>query len=92
MVYAMAGMGELITIDGAGRVVIPSSLRRRLHLRAGTKLKADIEGERLVLEPVADRDAVAEENGVLVATGTIEGTWLDHRDLRAERVRKLTGR
>lgn len=87
----MPHLEEVITIDGAGRVVIPTAIRRRLQLRAGTKLRADIEGERLVLVPVADRDAVAEEEGVLVATGSIKGGWLDHRDLRVERTRKLTG-
>jgi AbrB family looped-hinge helix DNA binding protein len=91
MVYGMSTMEEVITIDGAGRVVIPSALRRRLQLRAGTKLKADVEGERLVLEPIQDGDAVADEDGLLVATGTLEGAWIDHRDLRAERGRKLTG-
>jgi AbrB family looped-hinge helix DNA binding protein len=40
-----------VTIDGAGRVVIPQALRRRLGLRGGTKLDIEEVDGAIVLRP-----------------------------------------
>lgn len=79
-----------VTIDKAGRVVIPNGLRRQLGVRAGTRLAVSVEGQRLVLEPIEETDAIVERNGILIATGSLAGEW-DHRDLRDERARRHGG-
>ncbi len=82
---------EPIAVDGAGRVVIPKPVRRKLGIRRGTKLKVSINGAQLLLEPIEEQSGVVERNGILVATGSLVGEWVDHRDLREERARKLGG-
>jgi len=42
-------MTATITIDKAGRVVLPKSIRERLHLREGSRLKLELLGDKLEL-------------------------------------------
>lgn len=56
-------MDATITNDGAGRLVLPKAMRERLHLRAGTRLKAEIMADRIELTPEADADACIERRG-----------------------------
>jgi AbrB family looped-hinge helix DNA binding protein len=44
-------MATTVTIDKAGRVVIPKPMREALHIHAGTTLRIRRTGERLTLEP-----------------------------------------
>jgi len=39
-------------VDGKGRVVISKSIRERLGLRKGSKLRVKVEGGRIILEPL----------------------------------------
>ena len=83
-------MEEIITIDGAGRLVIPKPMRARLHLREGTRLRVlDEGGNRLVLEPVAPDVVPVEVEGLLVIRGRLAGEIPDHREQRAQRIRSL---
>lgn len=41
----------LVSIDRAGRVVIPKEVRERLSLVANSELEVAIEGDRVVLSP-----------------------------------------
>jgi AbrB family looped-hinge helix DNA binding protein len=82
-------MARVITIDDAGRTVIPKDLRRQLGLRGGSRLRVRADGDRLVLEPEQESEGVREEGGLLIATGRLVGASLDHRDLRQERLDKL---
>lgn len=59
-----------ITIDGAGRIVLPKALQERLRLAPGSELEAVVEGDRLVATPVLPEVHLIEENGRLVATTT----------------------
>ena len=34
-------------MDSAGRLVLPKAIREKMHLQAGSKLRADLVGERL---------------------------------------------
>lgn len=43
-------MTATLTIDKAGRLVLPKAMRDKLHLREGSKLKAEIVGDRIELE------------------------------------------
>jgi AbrB family looped-hinge helix DNA binding protein len=82
-------MADIITIDGAGRLVVPQALRRRLGLRKGSRLAAHERDGVLVLEPVPESCVPVEEDGLLIIGGKLVGPLADHRDLRDARARKL---
>lgn len=42
----------MVSIDAKGRLLIPSSLRKELNLKTGSKLKLKIIKGNIVLEPV----------------------------------------
>jgi AbrB family looped-hinge helix DNA binding protein len=62
-------MNTTVTIDKAGRVVIPKSLRDELNLEAGDTLELESEGERVTLRPVRSGSALRREHGVWVFRG-----------------------
>ncbi len=68
-----------ITMDSAGRVLIPKTLREEAHLQAGSKLEVSLRGGAIVLEPAPLEVDFHEENGLLVAWPTA-----DPGSLRAE--------
>ena len=75
-----------ITIDAAGRLVIPKDVRDRLRLRGGSRLRL-IEAEaRIVLEPEPVEVVIREKAGILVLSGDLEGEVPDHRLVRQERL------
>jgi AbrB family looped-hinge helix DNA binding protein len=82
-------MEEITTIDAAGRLVVPKPMRTRLRLEAGTRVRVSEEGDRLVLEPLADEVVPVEVDGVLVIRGRLTGDVPDHREQRAQRIRSL---
>jgi AbrB family looped-hinge helix DNA binding protein len=83
-------MDEIITIDGAGRLVVPRAIRARLHLREGSRLRVREEGGNLlVLEPVGEASVPVDVDGLLVIRGQLIGAIPDHREQRAERIRAL---
>jgi AbrB family looped-hinge helix DNA binding protein len=85
-------MEEIITIDGAGRLVVPKAMRQRLGLRKGSRLWVREEaGARLVLEPVAEESVPVDVDGLLVIRGRVTGPMPDHREQRAARIRELGG-
>jgi AbrB family looped-hinge helix DNA binding protein len=45
-------MNVRLTIDKAGRVVIPKSLREELHLEPGDALEMESAGEQITLRPI----------------------------------------
>ncbi len=45
------GMKLLISIDKAGRVILPKEVRERLHLTAGDLLEIKLAGQHLTLQP-----------------------------------------
>lgn len=47
-------MAASIVIDNAGRIVLPSEIRRRLHLVPGSRLRLEIVAERIELTPEAE--------------------------------------
>ena len=56
-------MTATITIDAAGRLVLPTAMRDRLHLRAGARLKADVVADKIELTPEPDPDVRIERRG-----------------------------
>jgi len=59
-------MATQLTIDKAGRVVIPKSLRDELHLAAGDALEMECSGEEITLRPVRGTGPLTKEHGVWV--------------------------
>ena len=59
-------MNNRLTIDKAGRVVIPKPLREALHLEPGDTLEMESAGEQITLRPVRGTGPLAKEHGVWV--------------------------
>ena len=53
------------TIDRAGRVVIPASLRNRIGLAGGGDVEIELDGAAIRIEPVAGTE-LREDGGLLV--------------------------
>jgi AbrB family looped-hinge helix DNA binding protein len=79
------------TLDNAGRVVLPSEVRRRLHLAPGARLKVEIVADRIELTPEAGpAPALVREGGrlVLAASGEPFDAAAAIRDERARQARR----
>lgn len=59
-------MKATVTIDKAGRVVLPKTLRDELHLAPGDTLDLVVEGERVTLRPRPAGPPLQKERGVWV--------------------------
>jgi AbrB family looped-hinge helix DNA binding protein len=59
-------MSTTVTLDKAGRVVIPKTLRDELRLEAGDTLQLESEGEQVTLRPVRSATPLRKEHGVWV--------------------------
>lgn len=56
----ISAMSHALTIDRAGRIVLPSAVRRALNLSAGSRLRLDVVAQRIELTPEPDADAEGE--------------------------------
>lgn len=64
-------MNARITLDSAGRVVIPKGLRDELHLRPGDEIDLEAAGDEMTLRPVRHTMPLVKSEGVWVfRTGT----------------------
>ncbi len=89
-------MATTVTIDRAGRIIVPKALRDALHLEAGDTLELEAEGERMTLRPVRPGSALRKEQGVWVfrrggAAITTEATNAVLDEVRAQRARDYRG-
>ncbi len=62
-------MPTKLTLDRAGRVVLPKPVRDRLQLAAGDTLHLETDGERITLRPVRQNVMLKKELGVWVYQG-----------------------
>lgn len=62
-------MTTKITLDKAGRVVLPKPVREEMQLSPGDSLQLESEGERITLRPVRPKAALQKECGVWVYQG-----------------------
>ncbi len=89
-------MTTRITLDQAGRVLIPKALREELELQPGDALQLESEGERILLRPVRGTMPLQKEGGIWVfRTGkplraSTTGKVLD--EIRNERDRMNMGK
>lgn len=61
-------MTETITIDKAGRLVLPKAVRDALHLSPGDRLELDLTGDQVTLRPRKPEPPLSRERGVWVYT------------------------
>ena len=84
-------MNTTLTVDKAGRVVLPKPVREQLHLSAGDSLDLESSGDRIVLRPVRGNAGMREKEGIWVfRTGQpVSAVSVDEtiRQLREERER-----
>ena len=59
-------MGQSTTIDSAGRIVVPVSVRRRLNLAPGSRLRLEVVAERIELTPEAELEPLVRQGTRLV--------------------------
>lgn len=62
----MPDMTARLTLDKAGRVVIPKPLRDELNLGPGDALQLEAEGEQITLRPVRGAIPLRKERGIWV--------------------------
>jgi AbrB family looped-hinge helix DNA binding protein len=60
----MALMAITTTIDKAGRVVIPKSVRDELHLEPGAAVEIATDGEQVTMRPVRETSRLRKKQGV----------------------------
>ncbi|MCL1888494.1 MAG: AbrB/MazE/SpoVT family DNA-binding domain-containing protein [Kiritimatiellaeota bacterium] len=62
-------MTKTLSIDKAGRVVIPQAIRQMFGWNAGAVLEIKTTREAVVLTPMEDRPALVYDDGLLAHTG-----------------------
>jgi AbrB family looped-hinge helix DNA binding protein len=85
-------MGSKVTLDQAGRVVLPKALRDELHLSPGDTLDLTVKGDEVTLRPRRSATPLQKERGIWVLrTGeplTADETEETLRKMRAQRKRQ----
>jgi len=86
-------MTNKLTLDKAGRVVLPKPVRDQMQLGPGDTLQLEYEGERITLRPVRPQTTLKKECGIWVYQGELSDTSLpDLIDLeRDKRSRQSRG-
>ena len=88
-------MGSKVTLDRAGRVVIPKTLRDELHLSPGDTLDLTVKDDEVTLRPRRSATPLQKERGIWVfRTGeplTADETDETLRSIRAQHRRQNAG-
>ena len=88
-------MSSKVTLDRAGRVVLPKTLRDELRLSPGDTLDLTVKGDEVTLRPRRGATPLQKERGVWVfRTGeplTANETEETLRNIRAQRQRQNGG-
>ena len=82
------GMNAIVSIDGAGRIVLPKPIRDQFNLLPGSRLEIATAADRLELKPMDSSPALACEQGLWVHQGAAQASLTDAvQQLRDERLR-----
>lgn len=84
-----------VTMDQAGRIVLPKPTRDRLRLHAGSGFELEEKSEGIVLRPIHQQPALNKQHGLWVHQGTPIRPFNWDRivdDEREERIRQLLRR
>ncbi len=88
-------MNSKVTLDRAGRVVLPKHLRDELHLSPGDTLDVTVQGDEVKLRPRRSASPLQKKQGVWVfSTGkpmASDETAEALRDIREQRNRRNSG-
>jgi AbrB family looped-hinge helix DNA binding protein len=68
MVWYNAIVNTTITVDKAGRIVLPKPVRDELQLQAGDSLEIEISGQHITLRPVRAKARMQRIDGMWVVT------------------------
>ncbi|MFV0526121.1 MAG: AbrB/MazE/SpoVT family DNA-binding domain-containing protein [Acidimicrobiales bacterium] len=71
-----------VTMDSAGRLVLPKQVRSSLGLEPGQRLRVAVRDDRVELAPMPIEASLAEESGVLVIVPQEPVATLSHKDVR----------
>ncbi len=69
MLLDIAIMTAKLTLDKAGRVVIPKPLRDKMHMSPGDSFELESTDEKIILRPVRQELSLKKEHGIWVAYG-----------------------
>lgn len=91
----MPAVTSKVTLDRAGRVVLPKAVRDEMHLSPGDTLDLSVKGDEVTLRPTRGATPLRKERGVWVFR-TGEPLAADEADetlraIRAQRHRRITG-
>jgi AbrB family looped-hinge helix DNA binding protein len=88
-------MTAKLTLDKAGRVVIPKKLRDKLHMSAGDSFQLESTDEKIVLKPVREEATMLKKDGMwVIKTGkplTVDDVNAVIESVREERHRQIIG-
>ena len=88
-------MNATLTLDKAGRIVLPKPVRDEMQLSAGDLLEIESSEERIVLRPARGKGHMKKENGVWVFDSgealSAEMVQRTTRKIRDQRQRKALG-
>jgi AbrB family looped-hinge helix DNA binding protein len=73
----------VITIDSAGRVVIPQAIRRRLGMEAGARLEVEEADGGVILRPASMVRVETADDGLPILRATADAPPLTTDDVRA---------
>lgn len=59
-------MNTTVTLDQAGRMVLPRQIREALRIGPGDSIKVETEGDRVILSPIRTRAGIQKERGIWV--------------------------
>jgi len=83
-------MNAIVEIDKAGRIVIPKKMRDAMGLPAGSRLRVECVGDRLVMEPPVEEARLDMRDGLLVLVGGGKRTVEDvNREIQEQRERRM---
>ncbi len=68
----------IVTSTIKGQIVIPADIRAKFNIRKGTRVCVYDEGDRIIIEPVAD-DPIQKGQGMLQTKGKILKALIDDR-------------
>jgi len=95
MPFIIAIMTAKLTLDKAGRVVIPKKVRDKLRMAAGDSFELESRDEKIVLKPVREKSTMFKKDGMwVIKTGkplTIEDVNAVIESGREERHRHILG-
>ena len=80
---------DVVSMDKAGRVVLPKSVRERLHLQAGALLEIEVREGHLELRPAEGRPALVKQDGWWIHRGAGAAADSLEEAVAHERTRRL---